>query len=345
MARIATSKAASIKDVAILAKVSVPTVSRYLNDREHVSAEKCERIAKAIELLAYRPNPIARALVRERTRSIAVLSTNTALFGQSQTIQGIETSARHLGYSLTISVLTDSSRKALEHSVQVCLDQNPAGVVLLNFDKIGNETVNYLPPTLPMVTIAGNRDKEIAQISLDESESGYAITRHLIDLGHRRIFHVAIPGGGGGYTRLNGWQQACEDAGIPVLSPIEAEWDPESGREIGRKLGKDPQITAIFAGNDEIAMGIIRGLGDVGKHVPEDVSVVGFDDHPISKVWNPGITTIRQNFNGAGIQAVEILNDKINDIIEGRGHTENWTKYIELKGELIIRESTAKPKS
>lgn len=334
------TKAASIKDVAALAQVSVPTVSRYLNDRERVSDEKCEKIAKAIEMLGYRPNPIARALVKERTKSIAVLSTNTTLYGQSHCIEGIEESARAAGYSLAIEILSDTSRSKLRASVQSSLDQNPAGVILLNFDQVGNDAFAYLPSDLPTVLIAGGREKETAQISLCERESGYELTKYLLSLGHRTVYHVAIPGDGGDYTRLSGWRRACEEAGVPTTVPIEAEWNPESGREIGRKLGADPEVTAIFAGNDELAMGIIRGLNDAGRKVPEDVSVAGFDDHPIGSIWNPELTTIRQDFRLVGMKSFELLEAKINDLVEGNGYTENWNRYVEIPGELIVREST-----
>lgn len=336
-------KAASIKDVAALAKVSVPTVSRYMNSREKVSLEKREKIANAITLLGYRPNPIARALVKDQTRSVAVLTTNTTLFGQSQTIEGIEMKSRLAGYSLTITVMADGTAKAAEASVQSCLDQNPAGVILLNFDSISHQAFRYLPKELPSVLIAGDREEETAQISLAERRSGYELTKYLLSLGHDFVTHVAIPGGGGGYSRLAGWREANEELGSPAPAPIEATWDPESGREIGRQLGKDPLVTAVFGGNDELAMGIIRGLNDVGKRVPEDVSVVGFDDHPISKVWNPALTTVRQNFREVGNKSFDLLKMQIDDLAQGRGRTENWSRYVEIPGELVVRESTAAP--
>lgn len=125
MARSRQTKAASIKDVAALAQVSVPTVSRYLNDRERVSAEKREKIAKAIDMLGYRPNPIARALVKDQTKAIAVLSTNTTLYGQSHCIEGIEEKARLAGYSLTIGILADSSRISLDPACGHVLIRTP----------------------------------------------------------------------------------------------------------------------------------------------------------------------------------------------------------------------------
>lgn len=339
----AKTKPASIKDVAALAQVSVPTVSRYLNNRERVSEEKQDRIAKAIDLLDYRPSPIARALVSERTKSVTVLSTNITLYGQSETLHGIEQRVRESGYTLNISVLSGSGREELRGNVQRALDQNPAGVILLNYDEISSDSYAFLPPDLPVVMIAGDRHPDVAQLSMQENLGGYDITRYLLSLGHATVVHITIPGGGGGYSRLNGWRRALSEAGVYAPAPIDARWDPDSGREIGRRLGQDPSVTAIFAGNDEIAMGMIRGLNDVGRRVPEDVSVVGFDDHPIAKIWNPALTTLRQDFRKAGITAFDMLKDKIDDVVAGRGHTENWTRYVEQSGELVVRESASAP--
>ncbi|MFP7695861.1 LacI family DNA-binding transcriptional regulator [Trueperella sp. LYQ143] len=333
----------SIKDVAALARVSVPTVSRYLNDRWKVSEEKCQQIAKAIDMLGYRPSPIARALVRERTSFVTVLCANTTLFGQSETLHGIEEQAQESGYSLNIAMLAGSSRSEVRTSVQSALDHNPAGVILLNYDELSSHAFSVLPDGLPVVMIAGQRTEDVAQISMCENVGGYDVTRHLLDLGHRSVVHISIPGGVGGYSRLTGWKRALQEAGIYQPEPIMASWDPASGREIGRRLAEDPHVTAIFAGNDEIAMGVIRGLSDMGRRVPQDVSVVGFDDHPIARVWNPALTTLRQDFRQAGRRAFTMLTDKIDDIDAGRGRTENWTKYVEIPGELIVRESTACP--
>jgi DNA-binding LacI/PurR family transcriptional regulator len=336
------SKPASIKDVAALANVSVPTVSRYLNSRERVSEEKRNRIANSIRLLHYRPNPIARALVSERTKLVTLLSTNTTLYGQSQTIRGVEQRAREAGYALNIGVLSGDDRSNLQQSVQSCLDQNPAGVILLNYDQVGNDAYSFLRHDIPLVLVAGDRQEDTCQISMQERQGGYELTQYLLHLGHKTVYHVAIPGGGGGYSRLAGWRSACEDAGVPAPAPIEANWDPECGRQIGRKLGESSDVTAVFAGNDEIGMGVIRGLNDVGRRVPEDVMVAGFDDHPIAKIWNPSLTTIRQDFYQAGMAAFSMVESEIQDVVSGLGRTEGWSRLVEISGKLIVRESTAR---
>ncbi len=342
MAREGRRNVASIKDVAMLAKVSVPTVSRYLNNRERVSEEKRQSISDAIDKLNYRPNPIARALVKDRTDTVMVLSTSTALYGPSRTIQGIEDAARKAGYSMSVAVLTDDERGGLESFVRSCLDQNPAGVILLNFDAISAAAYKFLPASLPTVLVAGNRQSGVAQISLCEEQGGYEVTRYLLNLGHHTVWHVSIPGGVGSYTRMNGWRRALEEVEAPAVAPIETTWDPDDARKIGRELGDNPSVTAIFAGNDEVAMGLIRGLGDSGRRVPEDISVAGFDDHPLAKIWSPALTTVRQDFNVAGARAFELLKHEIEDVAQGVRRIEKWNQLVQVSGELIIRESTGK---
>lgn len=334
-------KAPSIKDVAVLAGVSVPTVSRYLNTPDHVSDAKKTVIRAAIDKLGYRPNAIARALVREQSRQCVVLSTNTTLFGQTQTIQGVEVAARAHGYALMIAVVSGESRDEIRSSVHDALDHNPAGVIVLNFDEASARALEMIPRETPLVAVAGERDEDTAQISMGEEEGGYRLTRHLLDSGVPEVHFVGIPGGGGANDRLEGWRRACQEAGVPMPAPIEAGWDAASARDAGRRLGKQG-AKAVFAGNDETAMGVIRGLNDAGLRVPEDVLVAGFDDHPLGSIWNPSLTTIRQDFQRIGREAFGMLLPMIDDVANNAGRSEAWTAFRQFNGELIVRESSVR---
>ena len=179
-----------IKDVAELAKVSVPTVSRYLNRTSPVSPEKAERIARASDLLGYRPSPIARVLVKESLKSVAILTTDTTLHGSVMTISGIEHAASRAGYLTTITALATTEAAGLPASIDLALDQNPAGVIVLKFDNLGEAAARVIPASTPTVLIAGQRDESRAQVSLREDEGGYAMTRPSRDgspVGHRRV--------------------------------------------------------------------------------------------------------------------------------------------------------------
>ncbi|PWG66698.1 LacI family DNA-binding transcriptional regulator [Bifidobacterium callitrichidarum] len=329
-----TVKTASIRDVAALAEVSVPTVSRFLNNPSRVSEEKQERISQAIAMLGYRPNPVARALVHRQMPSVAVFTTNTTLYGPSLVFEGIEDAAREEGLPLSICVLNGQDRSDLRKSAQLYLDQHPSGVIMLDFDNLDIDMTSLLPENLPVVTVAGDAKKANNQVTLGAERGGYEVTKYLLELGHKTVIHVALPHEGVKYSRMAGWHKACEESNAPIYAPISSDWDPESGVKIGHRLAEDDNVTAIFAGNDIIALGIIRGLNEAGKKVPEDVSVIGFDDQPLSKIWTPKLTTYRMNFIEGGKQAFKLLRTQIGD---KQISTENG--HVVVPGELIVRDS------
>ncbi len=335
-ARDGRRRAPVISDVAELAQVSVPTVSRFLNRSAPVSPEKSARIARAIELLGYRPNPIARALVKESLRSIAVFTADTTLYGSVMTISGIEHAASRDGYLVSITALETADVAGVPATIDLALDQNPAGVIVLKFDDLGEATARSIPTTVPTVLIAGRPAEHRHRISLGEEDGGYVVTRHLLDLGHRTVHHVSVPqSASGASSRAAGWRRALREAGAPIPDAWPATWEPDSGREIGRELAGHPEVTAVFAGNDEIAMGVVRGLTDAGKRVPEDVSVVGFDGHPLASLTRPAITTYVQDFRRVGNLAWTTLHRQI------RGESPETPE--EILGSFRAGESTAPP--
>lgn len=335
-------RAPVIKDVAALANVSVSTVSRYLNDSPRISAESRERIAHAITLLDYHPSRVARGLVNSAMKSIVVLASETTLYGSAMTIQGIEDEARANNYPVIISKLADDSTEALRAAIAMVMDQNPSGVVVLKYDALAAQALRLLPDTVTKVVIAGDREPDLDQIDLCENQAGREITRYLLSLGHRNVFHVTIPGGGGGYSRTAGWEAELRADDRPIPDMLHCSWQPADARELGRRMAHVDGLTAVFAGNDEIAMGLIRGLEDEGKSVPGDISVIGFDDHPLACVWTPPVTTYRQDFPAAGRKAVRMLLSRIEARQQGE---ELPARFVELRGELVVRGSAAKPRS
>lgn len=342
MPRPKEKRAPVIKDVAALANVSVSTVSRYLNDSPRISAESRERIAHAIKLLDYHPSRVARGLVNSAMKSIVVLTSDTTLYGSAMTIQGIEDEARANNYPVSISKLADESTEALRHAVTMVTDQNPSGVVVLKYDALAAQALQLLPDTVTKVVIAGDREPDLDQIDLRENQSGRDITRYLLSLGHRNVFHVTIPGGGGGYSRTAGWEAELRANDKPIPDMMHCTWNPADARELGHRVAHIDGLTAVFAGNDEIAMGLIRGIEDEGRRVPDDISVIGFDDHPLSCVWTPPLTTYRQDFPAAGRKAVQMLLSRLEARARGE---EPPARFVELEGELVVRASAAAPRA
>ncbi|MBW3090791.1 LacI family DNA-binding transcriptional regulator [Bifidobacterium miconisargentati] len=342
MPRPKEKRAPVIKDVAALANVSVSTVSRYLNDSPRISDESRERIAHAIKLLDYHPSRVARGLVNAAMKSIAVMTSDTTLYGSAMTIQGIEDEARANNYPVSISKLDDDSAEGLRASITMVMDQNPSGVIVMKYDELAAKALHMLPDTVTKVVIAGDREPDLDQVDLRENQSGREITEYLLSLGHSNVYHVTIPGGGGGYIRTAGWEAALRANDKPIPDMRHCSWLPSDARELGHAMAGIEGLSAIFAGNDEIAMGLIRGLEDEGKSVPDDISVIGFDDHPLACVWTPPLTTYRQDFPAAGRKAVELLLSRLEAREQGE---ELPPRFVELQGELVVRSSAAAPRA
>ena len=294
-------------DVARLAGVSTATVSRVLNDPSQASAERRDRVLRAIEELGYRPDGAARALVSGRRSIVAVLTSETSIYGYASTVRGIELAARASGFVVVISVIESAEPADVERLVDTIMGQPVAGVIALAFDPEGVAAKAAVPKDVPLVAVSGELDETMSQARIDETTGGEQITRHLLDLGHRTVVHVSVPTPGGEDGRTIGWRTALQKAGAEVPPIIEGNWSADSGVKIGRSLAERPDITAVFCGNDELAMGVIAGLADAGKRVPDDISVVGFDDHPLARIWRPAITTVAQDFGGLGWRAFGLL--------------------------------------
>lgn len=329
------SKPPVIDDVARRAGVSVPTVSRVLTGAAKVSDDKRARVLAAIEELKFRPSAAARALVARAPKSIAVLAGDTSRYGYAETIRGIEESARNAGYLVTITVVETPHDDSVDVAVSLVLNQPLAGVIVLKFDPAGVAALQKIPSDIPTVSISGLREPGVPQAVFQEAAAAEHLVSYLLELGHKTVEHVRIPPSRKEDGRTTGWRRALKDADAEVHEPLDATWEPESGRIIGRELGTRDDVTAIFCGNDEIAMGVIRGLSEVGKSVPSDVSVVGFDDHPLAAMWNPPLTTVRQDFASLGARGFELLEG----LLAGRP----MKRFTAALPPLVIRDSAARP--
>ncbi|MGI5128164.1 LacI family DNA-binding transcriptional regulator [Pseudonocardia sp. CA-107938] len=323
-------------DVARAAGVSYQTVSRVINESDRVHPDTRARVQAAIDELGYHPNSAARALVTGRDSTIAVVASNTSLYGYARTLEGIEDAAWSAGYTVHITVLQSPDHSDRVDAVERLLSQPHAGLIAFTQDDLARAAVERVPPRTPTVTAFGTGVGDRGHVMIDEQAGAEAATRYLLDLGHRTVHHVAVPpllpSG-----RLLGWRTALERAGAPVPEPLEVNWTPRSGYEAGAQLARRSDVTAVLAVNDDVATGIVRAAMDIGRDVPGDLSVVGFDDTPLAAYVRPSLTTVTQDFLELGRRAFALLHAQL----------EQGTPpptCVRLPAELVVRESSGPPR-
>jgi DNA-binding LacI/PurR family transcriptional regulator len=331
-------RAPTLTDVAKLAGVSTMTVSRVINGHAKVAVETRERVMVAMTSLDYRPNMMARGLASGRSHSIGVLTVDTTLYGPRAALRGIESAARDRGYSVTIAHLSDPDRSAVSQGANLLRSRSSDGVILLQplISEVprNGDTVD-LPP---MVAIHAGSPGDYPVVSVDQRLGARLATEHLLSLGHTTIWHIAGPElWYEGVERVLGWREAVAEAGLEAPPVVHGDWSAASGYAAAREVLKHPGVTAIFVGNDSMALGALRAMHELGLRCPEDVSLVGFDDYPEAEFFSPGLTTIRQDFDEIGQRSVELLVQLIED---GAPRTQ----HVVLPPELIVRASTAPPK-
>lgn len=325
-----------LADVARVAEVSVPTVSRVLKGSPPVSQRKRDRVLAAVQELGYRPNGAARMLVTGRRTIVSVITSNTTRFGYATSIQGIEEAARTAGLLVAITVIDPGGDAEVAAVVDLVLGQPVAGVIVLDFDPQGTRAIEALPEGLPIAAV-GSSDvgRTIPRALFDDRLGGREATQYLLGLGHATVHHVSVPGSGRPSGRTLGWRSALESAGAVVPDTLEADWTSQSGYEAGLVLARTPDVTAVLCGNDEIAFGVVKALQVSGLRIPEDVSVVGFDDHPLAALWTPPLTTMGQDFVELGRTAMAFI---VEQLEEGPGPQVNPSSI-----HLIERESSGPP--
>ncbi len=329
-------KPPTIADVARAAGVSVPTVSRVLTGSVPVGPKRRELVQRAIEELGYRPNAAARALVSGRRSMIAVLAANTSRYGYARTVEGIEEAARAAGYMVVITVVETAEAYDVNTAVDMVLSHSVAGVIVLDFDEPGHAALTALPTTVPVAVAAASPSRSITlpRAYLADQRAARQATKYLLSLGHRTVHHIALPSSGRKGGRTAGWSAALKAAGIDPPEALATTWNPVDAYEPAKVLAADPAVTAVLAGNDEVALAVLRAMTEQGRSVPRDVSVIGFDDQPIASLVSPALTTVAQDFNELGRQSFALLDRAIS-------HTEGHTT-VSVPARLVVRESTAR---
>jgi DNA-binding LacI/PurR family transcriptional regulator len=330
-------RAPVMKDVARLAGVSHITVSRVINGAAAVRPETRERVLSAMTELGYRPNLAARALVTRRSHTLGVIAIGTTLFGPASTLLSIEQAARARGYYLSVVSVDAMTTEALDDALERLAKQGVEGLVVMAPRRAAVDALSAVPHHLPTVTVEGGGASGTPAVLVDQAGGAAAVTEHLVALGHRRIAHLAGPADWlEAQARLDGWRAACRAAGLPAPRPLRGDWSPRSGYRAGRRLlDRLEELTAVFAANDQMALGVLRAFAEAGVRVPEDVSVAGFDDVPEAEYLHPPLTTVRQDFEAVGRHCVELLTRSIEEPDDPRP-----PGPVVVPARLVVRGST-----
>jgi DNA-binding LacI/PurR family transcriptional regulator len=327
----------SIGDVARLAGVSAQTVSRVSTGSEPVRPETRERVLEAMRQLGYAPNHAARALRRGNFRSIGLIAHRVIRTGESKTIEAVIEAARREGYSVSLVDVQTPSSSDVTEAVQQLSHQAIDGLVIIRAET-ATPTALALPPTMSVVVSDSRFVGHHPAVGADQIGGSRAAVEHLLELGHRTVHHIAGPDDSGpAALRATAWEQTLRAAGREVPPLVRGDWSAGSGYQLGHELARRDDITAVFAANDEMACGLVHALHEAGRRVPEDVSVIGFDDIDLAEHLWPPLTTVRQEFQQIGNELVEILMRQLKD------RRELVDLHRTVPAPLVVRASTAPP--
>lgn len=328
-------RAPNIRDVAALAGVSYQTVSRVLNDSPSIRPTTRQKVLDVIDEIGYRPNQAARALVTSRSKAIGVLTLQNVHFGPQTIVNAIEVEARAAGYRLSIASTTTASDD-VRASLDLLTNQAVEAIIVIAPQRKFFDVIDELDLDVPIVALDSTQRAKAHSLSVDQFEGARLATRHLIDLGHRHIVHVAGPQDWiEADERMQGFLFEMGEADLSIEPPILGDLTADFGYLAGKELLRRRDFTAVFSANDLMAVGLLHAFREADIDVPREVSVVGFDDSPTAPHLWPPLTTVRQDFALIGRRAVELVVAEL----EGRTVLDRTL----IPPELVVRGSTSRP--
>lgn len=338
MAKTELRRYPSIRDVAKAAGVSYQTVSRVLNDLPDVAPTTRAKVLEAVDELGYRRNLTARNLATNRSTTIGIVTDDSPRLGPVSTLMALEKSARQRGSNCSVVTVAEPYAETVPTALRGLEEVGVHGIVVIAPVVSAAAAVRATRVRTPLVLIAAGEDSAPGLLAFAENqELGARIaTQHLLRLGHTDIVHVAgSQEWFDGRTRLHGWAAEMREAGLPDDRWYESDWTPRFAYDIGKKLIAKGLPTAVFAASDHMALGLLRAFAEAGVRVPEDVSVVGYDDAEGSDFYFPPLTTVRQDFMGLATRSLDLLDKPTDDPFGDEPPTEPLLK---------IRQSTARPR-
>jgi LacI family transcriptional regulator len=330
----------TLHDVAKFAEVSYQTVSRVINEHPSVSPETRTRVQKVIAELGYQPNMVAKSLAVNRSHTLAVLTFGMSHYGPTQMVLNIERTAKALGYDLIFSAINEPSHDEIHKAMDNLTGRRVDGILAISpVAGFTYEDLVRLCHGIPLVQIDPEIGLEVPSVVVDQKYGSRLITEYLIGLGHRRIAEISGPlNWFGAIARHQQWEASLLEAGLTPMKSVEGDWSASSGYQAAQQLlNEAPGFTALVVGNDQMALGAIYALHERSLRVPDDVSVVGFDDIPEAAFFRPALTTIHQDFSELGAMGVRCLLEYIKA-------PDTPVKQHLLCPKLVIRDSAAAPK-
>jgi LacI family transcriptional regulator len=330
----------TIKDVAALAGVSFTTVSHVLNDTRPVSADARARVLAAVEEIGYLPSAVARSLRKSETKTVGVLVPNVQNPFFAELVGGVEEYCRLSGYSVLICN-SDNDPKHQQQYMRTLLGKRVDGLLVSSAGD--DEALAHIFKMVNVPTVTVDRlvpGAKADRVAVHNEQGAHSAVSYLIELGHRQIACISGPQEFAvSRERIAGWRRALQEAGLPHEDSliVESDFSSSGGHLAAQQLLREmPGVTGIFTSNDMMAFGVLRAAAEVGRTVPQKLSVIGFDDIEMSRYVFPAMTSVGVSIKQLGHEAGRVLIDRIDN-------PDMALKNILLTPRLVIRESTAAP--
>jgi DNA-binding LacI/PurR family transcriptional regulator len=310
-----------------------------LNDHPAVRPETRQAVLEAMRTLGYRPSRSARSLASGRTRMLGVISFDAARYGPASILTAINTAAQEAGYLVSSIALDTADHDTVVEAVNRLSAEGADGVIAIAPQLwVGRALAETTDLGTPLVVLENALDDGTALVTGDSRTGARKATEHLLGLGHATVWHIAGPTGWTSADhRLTSWQATLRAAGAAAPAPLVGDWSAGSGYDLGRGLARRPDVTAVFASNDQMALGLLHALHEAGRSVPGDVSVVGYDDVPEAAHFLPPLTTVRTDFAEIGTRSLRLLLDRI----DGPGERPLVDTLVPV--DLVVRASSGPP--
>ena len=345
----AQRKRLTIRDVAAAAGVSTQTVSRVLNNRPDVAPETLERIQEVIRETGYAPNMLARSLTQGRSHVLGVVAYGLEYLGPSRLVTAIERKAAEMGYGIMLNLILEPETDDIDHVLLQALRARQVDGIIWAIPEVGNNHAwsrtkgSELP--VPIMLVGGVAGRSyLPSIGIDNAAIGCLATEHLLGGGARNVGIITGPlSWWEAQQRLRGWRQTLETHGLAATDRLvfEGDWTATSGEQgLHRLLEQCPRIDAIFASNDQMALGVLHTAHRLGRRVPEELSVVGVDNMAEASHFWPALTTVYQPLGDAGALAVQEIDRLIGRARQRRPPQEAAPEMTLLMPKLIVRNSS-----